>query len=182
VKTYFFALNVFVCLAALFAGRTELHAADPNSGGTIQVQINDPAKRDHVLDVRLSTEFVLRIHEAFRQRGYTGAVVGVTGYSKPDPDCYLLTVDLAKWQVNRSGKVSGTFAATLTTEHVTRALGVFKELALRWDAQSGHFAPAEGADDSDADAPIRELYEAMAATRLVPGMSDTREVAPAKNE
>lgn len=182
MKPYSLPALCCVALVMALAGGTHLRAADPNSGGTIQVQIHDAAKRDTVLDARLSAEFVFRVQEGFRQRGYTGAVVGVTGYSKPSPDCYLLTLDLSKWRLDREGQVSGSFAATLITEHVTRSLGSFKELALRWDASSGHFGPRKGADDSDAEAPIRELYEALAATKLVPGTSDQPEVAPAKNE
>lgn len=183
MNTYLYpALQRLALLTLLLAGHFDLQAADPNSGGTIQVQIDGTAKRDEVLDVRLSSEFVFRIQEGFRQRGYTGAVVGVTGHTKPDPDCYLLTIDLAQWRLAREGQVSGTFTASLITEYVTRVLGVFKELAVRWDASSGHFAPRKGADNSDAEAPIRDLYEAIAATKLIPGISNEPEVAPARNE
>lgn len=156
---------------ALSSALTLSAAADPQSGATIQVQINDLQVREPKLDVRVSSEFVFRIQEVFRQRGYAGAVVGVTGYERPDPGCYLLTLDLSNWRLNREGNAGGTFAATLASDAEKLSLGLFEDSGVHWDSNAGHFTPRKGATEAEAEAAMRSLYDAVAATRLIPGVT-----------
>ena len=114
--TLYFLIPVFALLLAVPTAVKLSAAADPQSGATIQVQISDLPVQDPKLDVRISAEFVFRIQELFRQRGYAGAVVGVTGYERPDPGCYLLTLDLSNWRLDREGNAAGTFEATLASD------------------------------------------------------------------
>ena len=158
-------LALFLALSSALPLST---AADPQSGGTIQVQVNNLPVREPKLDLRISSEFVLRIQEVFRQHGYAGAVVGVVGYERPDPGCFLLTLDLSNWQLDREGNAGGTFKATLTTEKEMLPLGQFKDSGVRWDTYTGHFVPRKNA--KKAEAAMRKLYDAVAATSLVPGV------------
>lgn len=131
-----FVYPLLALLLALSGAPTLSAAADPQSGTTIQVQINNLPVREPKLDARISSEFVLRIQEVFRQRGYAGAVVGVVGYDRPDPGCYLLTLDLSDWELDREGNAGGTFEASLTTEKEMLPLGRFKDSGVRWDGDA----------------------------------------------
>jgi hypothetical protein len=80
-----------------------------------------------------------------------------------------LTINLTEWRMNHIGNIDCTFTANLQTEQTTRHLGVFSGMSFRWMSGPGRFGLADAFGDAAEDG-IRQLYDAVARTELVPGL------------
>lgn len=118
---------------------------------------------------RITEAFVSYIIDVFRRQGYKGDIEEVRWHEEPSPGCCLLTINLTEWRMNHIGNIDCTFTANLQTERATRHLGVFTGMGFRWMAGPGRFGLAESFADAAEDA-IRNLYDSVAKTELVPGL------------
>src|SRR5690606_19853852 len=109
------------------------------------------------------------IFDVFRRQGYDGDITEVRRFEEPSPGCCLLTIHLVEWRMNHMGNIDCTFTANLQTDETTRSLGVFTGMAFRWMSGPGRFGLADSFEDAAADA-IRQLYDSLARTELVPGL------------
>jgi len=140
------------------------------SAGTLQVQIIVPPSWVPMLEDDIADAFVSHIDEVFRHRGYKGHIKKVSAIDEPGPGCCLLTLNLIEWRVDPVGNINCTFTANLQTERTTRHLGVFTETTFRWMSGPGRFGLADAFSDA-AEGALRQLYDALAKTNLVPGVA-----------
>lgn len=154
--------------AALAAGSSakKSHPAKP---GTLQVEVVVPPTWRPLLEDDIADAFVDRVREAFDQRGYKGDIDRVDSYDEPDHGCCLLTINLSEWRMNRVGSIDCTFSASLQAEDHIRDLGVFNGLSFNWNGP-GRFGLARSYEEAAQDA-LRQLYDHLAATKLVPGIT-----------
>jgi hypothetical protein len=163
-----------LCSALLFAFHpaSAASAADrsaPSQPGTLQVQVNVPPSWQPMFEDRVADAFADYIIDAFKRRGFGGRVVQVNAFDEPSPGCCLLVIDLTEWRMNHIGNIDCSFVATLQTDRVARSLGVFSGMAFRWMSGPGRFGLSDAFGDAAQDA-IRQLYDALARTELVPGI------------
>jgi hypothetical protein len=141
----------------------------PSKPGTLQVQINIPPTWRPMLEDEVSEAFASYVIDIFRRQGYKGDIKEVRWFDEPSPGCCLLTINLTEWRMNHMGSIDCTFTANLQTEQTTRHLGVFSGMSFRWMSGPGRFGLADAFGDAAEDG-IRQLYDAVARTELVPGL------------
>jgi hypothetical protein len=137
--------------------------------GTLQVQINIPPNWRPMIEDRVSEAFASYIIDVFRRQGYKGDIAEVRSFEEPSPRCCLLMINLTEWRMNHIGNIDCTFTANIQTEKASRHLGVFSGMSFRWMSGPGRFGLADAFEDAAEDA-IRQLYDAIARTELVPGL------------
>lgn len=163
-----FALLLCVSLSAA-AAPADKQPSPPSKPGTLQVQINIPPTWRPMFEDRVTEAFASYISDVFRRQGYKGDVTEVRSHEEPSPGCCLLTINLTEWRMNHIGNIDCTFTANVQTERANRHLGVFSGMSFRWMSGPGRFGLSDAFEDAASDA-IRELYEALARTELVPGL------------
>ncbi len=157
----------------LFAAVAPVRAADPAAPApatsTLQVEIIVPPSWRPMLEDRVADEFVSTTDEIFHREGYSGRIQQVTALDEPTVGCCLLTIRLLEWRIDPVGNINCTFNANLQTERTTRSLGLYTQTAFRWMTGPGRFGLAEALDTA-AEGAIRELYDSLAKTKLIPGL------------
>ncbi len=163
----FASLSLVVVAAAL--ALAAVAPAPAPAPGTLQVQVTVPPTWRPMLEDYIADKFVSQIEDVFRRRGFKGQIVEVSNYEEPSAGCFLLTVNLMEWRMNRIGNIDCTFGATLQTDHAVRNLGLFTQTAFRWMTGPGRFGLASAFDEA-AQSAVRELYDKLARTQLVPNL------------
>lgn len=158
------------CSVGVTAQPANRQPSVPSKPGTLQVQINIPPSWEPMLEARVSESFVSHIDDVFRRRGYDGEITEVRWFEEPSPGCCLLSINLTEWRMNHAGNIDCTFTANLQTERETRHLGVFTGMSLRWMSGPGRFGLSDAFGDAAENA-IRQLYDAVAKTDLLPAVS-----------
>jgi hypothetical protein len=141
----------------------------PSKPGTLQVQINIPPSWRPLLEDRVSEAFASYVIDVFRRQGYQGDITEVRWYEEPSPGCCLLTINLTEWRMNHIGNIDCTFTANLQTEQANRHLGIFSGMSFRWMSGPGRFGLSDAFGEAAEDG-IRQLYDSLARTELVPGL------------
>jgi hypothetical protein len=144
-------------------------ATPPSKPGTLQVQINIPPSWRPMLEDRISEAFASYIFDVFRRQGYQGDITEVRSYEQPSQGCCLLTINLTEWRMNHIGNIDCSFTANLQTERANRHLGIFSGMSFRWMSGPGRFGLSDAFGEAAEDA-IRQLYDSIAKTELVPGL------------
>ena len=162
------ALPLCVSLTAA-AVPTDKKPSPPSKPGTLQVQINIPPTWRPMFEDRVTEAFASYIFDEFRRQGYKGEITEVRWYDEPSPGCCLLAINLTEWRMNHSGNIDCTFTANVQTERASRHLGVFSGMSFRWMSGPGRFGLSDAFEDAAEDA-IRQLYDSLARTELVPGL------------
>lgn len=140
--------------------------------GTLQVQVNVPPSWQPMFEDRVAEAFADYIIDGFKRQGFKGRVVQVTSFDEPSPGCCLLLINLTEWRMNQIGNIACSFTANLQTDRAVRTLGVFSGMSFRWMSGPGRFGLADAFGDAAQDA-IRQLYDTLAKTELVPGLRRT---------
>ncbi len=164
--------TILVLCFALGLG-VRARAAQPEAAGsvpTLEVQVNVPPSWRPMLDERIADALVSDVQDVFQRRGYHGPMKEVSSLDAPDPGANLLTIDLTEWRIDPVGNIDCTFTATLQTAHTSRRLGLFTETAFRWMSGPGRFGLGD-AFGSAAEGAIQQLYDSLARTKLVPGLT-----------
>jgi hypothetical protein len=141
----------------------------PSKPGTLQVQINIPPTWRPLLEDDVAEAFASYIFDEFRRQGYRGEIKEVRSYEEPSPGCWLLSINLTEWRMNHLGNIDCTFTANIQSERASRHLGIFSGMSFRFMSGPGRFGLADAFGDAAEDA-IRQLYESLARTELVPGL------------
>lgn len=162
------ALSWCVSIAAA-AAPADKQPSPPSKPGTLQVQINIPPTWRPMLEDQVTEAFASYIFEVFRREGYKGDMAEVRWYEEPSSGCCLLTINLTEWRMNHIGNIDCTFTANVQTERASRHLGVFSGMSFRWMSGPGRFGLADAFEDAAEDA-VRQLYDSLARTELVPGL------------
>lgn len=143
---------------------------DAAKSETLQVQVDIPPTWRPMFEDRITDAFVSRIRDVFRSQGYSGKIEHVTDFDEPASGCCLLTIHLVEWRARFfSDNIECTFTASLQTGEAIRELGVFSDRTFRWMHSPGRFGLAESFGEA-ADGAIRQLYDRLAKTDLVPGI------------
>lgn len=161
------ALTVSVAYAAPAPAASD--RSPPSKPGTLQVQVNVPPSWRPMLEDRITEAFASFVFDVFRRAGYQGELTEVRSFEEPSPGCCLLTINLTEWRMGRTENIECTFTANLQTERTARHLGVFTGMSFRWMSGPGRFGLADAYEEAAQQA-IRQLYDAIARTELVPGI------------
>lgn len=171
----FRCLPLSVLLFALAAcstatGPTATITNGPVSGpDALQVEVNMPPSWRPMLEDRITDAFVSELADQFDQRGFHGRIGQLYPTDQPAPGSPLLTINLIEWRMGFTGNINCTFAATVRNNGMTRRLGLFNGMSLRWMSGPGRFGLAESYDQAAKDA-LGQLYDAIARSQLVPGI------------
>jgi hypothetical protein len=173
MTTRFFSLPVLLVLCGLSAA-TLARAANEGAVATrpppvLQVQVNVPPSWRPMFEDRITEAFVSNLSDVFHRQGFQGEIKEVRSFEEPSPGSCLLTINLTEWRVNQIGNIDCTFTANLQTERATRHLGVFSGMSFRWMSGPGRFGLADSFEQAAEDA-IRQLYDGLAKTEMVPGL------------
>ena len=152
------------------AARAATPSETPAPAGTLQVQVHIPPTWRPMMEEDVADALTGRMRDIFRQEGYRGKIVGVRSYDEPSPGCCLLTIDLIEWRISISGHIDCTFSADLQTKNHSRHLGIFNGMAFRWMSEPGRFGLADTFDRA-ADQAVRNLYDSIARSGLLPGLN-----------
>ncbi len=169
------SLPIALLLVGLAANVPSATAAPDEKGGnkgspgTLQVQVDVPPSWRPMFEDEIARSFVGRVRDVFRREGYPGEIKYVSDYDTPDQGCCLLTINLVEWRAHLGPNIECTFTANLQTDQTTRNLGIFTDYALRWMHGPGRFGLAD-TFGSAAEGALRQLYNRLAKTELVPGL------------
>lgn len=142
----------------------------PVSGpDALQVEVNLPPSWRPMLEDRVTDAFVSELTDQFDQRGFHGRIGQLYPTDQPAAGTPLLTIDLFEWRMDFTGNINCTFGATVQNNGVTRRLGTFSGMSLRWMSGPGRFGLADSYDQAARDA-LGQLYDAIARSQLVPGI------------
>ena len=164
-----FVLPAMFLLAPWTAAPAGEEKSPPSKPGTLQVQINIPPTWRPMLEDDVAEAFASYIFDVFRRQGYRGEIKEVRSYDEPSPGCWLLFINLTEWRMNHIGNIDCTFTANLQTDRTTRHIGVFSGMSFRWMSGPGRFGLSDAFGDAAEDG-IRQLYDSLARTELVPGL------------
>lgn len=160
---FLFAILTFSVASSAPAGR----APDPNTGVTLQVQVTLPADHQPNPDSQLVSAFVSRIRDTFAAQGYVGAIAEATSdRDVPNETAVLLKVDVTELRM-RDNEVDLRYTVRVRTHAEELELGTFREKGLRWNRTAAQL----GARKPEQDPTLLRLYRAVAASRLVPGLT-----------
>ena len=171
------AVMVLFC-AAIFAANATSRAADtkkPAPPPDLQFYVDVPPTWRPFLDDDIAEAFASRVEYVFKQRGYAGLMAFVQRNDEPKPKLPVLEVRLLEWRISRTGNAECTFSATLKNAAAEKSLGLVANTAIFWPTRGGHWGmgrsfEAANALDSAAERALRELYQRVAETGLIPGL------------
>ena len=94
---------------------------------------------------------------------------------EPKPKLPVLEVRLLEWRISRTGNAECTFSASLKTAGAEKSLGLVANTAIFWPTQRGHWGMGRSFEtanalDNAAERALRELYQRVAETGLIPGL------------
>ena len=141
----------------------------PDVPGTLAVHVNVPPHWNVFLEDRITEAFTDQVREVFYREGFDKPVKEVRYFEDVDRAPYLLTINLNEWRINRVGMIDCTFTAELKTPAATKPLGVYTHTTMRWFGGPGRFGVARSFEEA-ADGAIRDLYNDVAKTELLPGV------------
>ena len=178
--TRFLTLAALLGAAFLALSPLSTRAADPKAAvqptPDLQVVMDVPPTWRPFLDDDIAETFVARIQTVFKQRGYPGLIRQVERSGTPLPGIPVLEVRLIEWRIGRTSNAECTFSAVLKTPTAEKSLGLVANTAIFWPSSGGHWRLGRGRDaanalDDAAERAIRELYQRVAETGLVPGLA-----------
>ncbi len=165
--------------AALFAFCSSGRGADPQPAPPppdLPVYVDVPPSWRPFLDDDIAEAFASRVQRVFRQRGYAGRIALVPRRDEPKPAPPLLEIRLLEWRIGRTGNAECTFSATLQTATGQKSLGLIAHTAIFWPSRGGRWGlgraqESANALDDAAERALRELYQRVAETALIPGLA-----------
>jgi hypothetical protein len=149
-----------------------LRAADeskPATGTVLQVRVEIPPTPRPNMEQRVGDRFVDEMADVFRNLGFEGKVERLDSLDKPKEGAPQLLIRLFDWERGPTGNIECRFAASLQVNGTKRDLGSFTNTAPSTLTMPGRFGVARAFDDA-AEGALRQLYEAIAKTELVPGL------------
>lgn len=168
MKPLLLRLVLTLPVAGLLLVSPTSRAADPNTSVTLQVQVSLPASHQPHPDPAFVSAFVSRIREAFAAQGYVGAIAEASGRELPNETAVLLNLGVTELRV-RDDEIDCAFTATVRTAAEELEVGRFHDKGLRWNRSAGKLGPRR--ESADNDATMLRLYQAVAASGLVPGLT-----------
>ena len=163
-------IGAFGLAPKLHALEADKRTPERSEPGTLQVQIAIPPPTRLLLEQDIQELFYDQIRDVFKQRGYGGKIEEVKLYEDPSPGCWLIKIDVSELRRDPIGNITITFSALLQTDHETRRnLGTFRGSALPGTSSPGVGGPNNTIETVAASA-LRDLYDAIAKTQLVPGI------------
>jgi hypothetical protein len=181
MKTTLASLRFPAVLAAFAALLVAAPAADAKKSDAkpadLQVMVDVPPTWRPFLDDDIAEALFYRLRNVFKSRGYKGEVVQLTSADKEMKELPLLRLNLTEWRIDRVGNAQCTMTATLTTSAGEKSLGLATGTAMFWPSSSGgrwslnrQMETADALEDA-ADSAMREVYEAVAKSGLVRGIT-----------
>jgi hypothetical protein len=156
--------------AALLLGIFPMRSAEMGQNSAVlQVNVTIPPTPSATAESRIGDRFVDEMSDVFRDFGFTGKVERLDDLDKPRADMPVLMINLVDWSKDHVGNVNCRFSATLASGATKRALGSFDGMSSGLIAGPGRFGASRAFDDAAKEA-LRELFEALAKTDLVPGL------------
>jgi hypothetical protein len=182
MKTPASVLRFPAALAALMMMMVNvLPAADarndraPARPADLQVVIDVPPTWRPFLEDDIAEALFSRLHDIFKLRGYHGKVVQIERTDDRQPGVPTLELALTEWRVDRVGNAQCTMTARLSTPSGEKNLGLATGTAIFWPNGShwGFNRRMDVADalDDAANSAAREVYDAVANSRLLPGIT-----------
>lgn len=142
----------------------------PVSGpNALQVQVIVPPSWRPMFEDRVADAFVGEIADQFERQGFNGRIGQLYQTDQPAPGTPVLTINLVEWRMDITGNINCTFTASVQSNGVSRPLGSFNGMALRWMSGPGRFGLSDAYDQAAQDA-IQQLYQSLARTGMVPAI------------
>ncbi len=142
----------------------------------LQLQINVPPTWRPFLDDDIAGALAGIVTDTFKRRGYTGVIDFIEPDRRaPNPDLPLLALNLMQWRVDRLGNAECTLTAELAVPgKPQRDLGIVTQTQITWIQERGRygfrrFEAANALEDAASEA-MRDLFQRVADTNLVPGL------------
>lgn len=140
---------------------------------TLEVDVVVPPSWRPMFEDRVTDAFASNVADVFHTRGYRGEIKQVSSLDQPTSIAPRLTINLVEWRMNFSGNIDCTFSATLQVDRTVRHLGAFNGMSFRWMSGPGRFGAADAYNDAATDA-LRQLYDAVVKTELLPGATQKK--------
>lgn len=161
-------LGLSSCTTGGTHGSATVTNAPVAGANNVQVVLTIPPSWHPMLEERTDDAFVSHLSDIFQQAGFQGNLVDVRYPDQPNSAYPILAINVTDWRMNVTGEVECDFTATLQTQNSVQPLGSFNGISIRWMNGPGRFGLADtyGAAADDA---LRQLYNAIARTRTLPG-------------
>jgi len=174
-------LTSFYRLSAATAMTLALHASataqtrPAEAPVEIQVTVDVPPSWQPFLDDDVAEAFAFRLQDTFRREGFAGRIAQVRLPDEPRPGVPAVAIRLTEWRIDRTGQARCTFTASLRTPLGEKSLGLFTDTAIFWPVAGGRWSinrrfEAANALEDAAERALRDLYDRVAATDLIPGL------------
>jgi hypothetical protein len=145
----------------------------PPGAQVLEVDVVVPPSWRPMFEDRVTDAFTSNVADVFQNRGFKGQIKQISSLDQPTSAAPRLTINLVEWRMNFTGNIDCTFSATLQVDRTVRHLGAFNGMSFRWMSGPGRFGAADAYNDAAADA-LRQLYDAVVKTGLVPGATQRK--------
>ncbi|HYC70418.1 MAG TPA: hypothetical protein VEB66_04370 [Opitutaceae bacterium] len=156
------------------AGAAAPREAKPAGDAALQVIVDVPPAWSPFLEDDVAEAFAYRLQETFRRQGFVGSVAHVHRLDEPVAQVPVIEIQLTEWRIDRAGQALCSFNALLRTPQGEKRLGRVTDSAIFWPSSGGRWGIQRRLEASDAledaaERALRDLYERVAKSDLLPG-------------